>query len=325
MIDPLKLIQSAKAWHSDDKKIVFMGFRASYDRGNELTDTVNKVLDIFDMVVAHPVANKFSQMSLMRDLCAHWAGADNQDKLFDILYDFHHALKNKSLAAKSFRPLQMAGSCRHLTRPLVFDPSLLSEAEESSFLPYIFNNFIEEARQDYIDQHGGRISGPAGDGFSSPQFNGILNTLQGCAKRMEALHAQGGGDKEWLGKLATSIRIYYHLMRSINNFYYGQKVRDHHADVFDRENYVPNKGSSFNGEGLILRWKDLQRDEYDNIAALIKLFEERGLDQFSFAVDAKDQDSMSFPPHVVDDLKKKLVIMRDHWLDVEKYLAPPMK
>jgi hypothetical protein len=44
---------------------------------------------------------------------------------------------------------------RQVTRPLVFNRKLLKPVEESYFLPYVFNISIVEARDDYMDIHGG--------------------------------------------------------------------------------------------------------------------------------------------------------------------------
>ena len=78
-------------------------------------------------------------------------------------------------------------------------------------------------------------------------------------------------------------------------------------------------------EGEILRWNELMRDELDNATELIALLEQRGLAQISHASDERRQDTFLFGPDIVGDLKRKVRIMRDHWLDVEKFLAPPHK
>jgi hypothetical protein len=49
------------------------------------------------------------------------------------------------------------------------------------------------------------------------------------------------------------------------------------------------------------------------------------MEQFGTVDDAKLADTFAFGPDVVEQLKTKVSIMRDHWLDVEHYLAPPLK
>ena len=53
-------------------------------------------------------------------------------------------------------------SMRHINRPLVAVPENLAPEEEAYWLPHVFNPSVSEARRDYIDFHGGRLSGPRG-------------------------------------------------------------------------------------------------------------------------------------------------------------------
>ena len=88
---------------------------------------------------------------------------------------------------------------------------------------------------------------------------------------------------------------------------------------------IPEKVGSWDGEGEILAWNDRMRDEFDNTLELIALFEERGLGQLAHTENADWEDTFVLGPNIIDQLKKKASIMRDHWLDVEKYLGPPHK
>jgi hypothetical protein len=41
--------------------------------------------------------------------------------------------------------------------------------------------------------------------------------------------------------------------------------------------------------------------------------------------DPRYEDTFVFGPDLTGNLKRKVEIMRDHWLDVQKYLASPHK
>ena len=89
--------------------------------------------------------------------------------------------------------------------------------------------------------------------------------------------------------------------------------------------YVRDKRYCWDGEGEILARNERMRDGFDNANELLTLLEERGTDQIFHAEDNRHQSCFILGPDLIGDLKKKVRIMRDHWLDVERYLAPPHK
>jgi hypothetical protein len=205
-----------------------------------------------------------------------------------------------------------------MTRPLVIRPDLLTPEEEDHFLPHVFNNLLAEARSDYIDLHGSRITINNGNSESVPALNTTIDSLTRVATRLEL--AEG-----WLFELGTSIRIYASVMRSLRNFYLGQLIRDAHTTELAAAPRQPSKEPCMEGEGRILQWNQLMRDEMENAQELIALLESRGLRQLAHAADAQDQDTFVLGPDVIGDIKKKVQVMRHHWLDVQNYLAPPNK
>ena len=138
--------------------------------------------------------------------------------------------------------------------------------------------------------------------------------------------AKDGPEGKWLFNLGTSVRVYTAALRSIDNFYFGQLARDRSAAAFEREQpYVPEKVGNWDGEGDILAWNARMRDEFDNAAELTALLEARGIEQVAHTDRVEDADTFILGPDVIDSLKRKVRIMREHWLDVEKYLAAPHK
>ena len=72
----------------------------------------------------------------------------------------------------------------------------------------------------------------------------------------------------------------------------------------------------------LLFWNEIQRDELDNTNELIDLLSHGGLDYVARAGSAKEEDIFLYGPNVVDGLKKKIAIMREHWMDGQHYLTP---
>jgi hypothetical protein len=67
------------------------------------------------------------------------------------------------------------------------------------------------------------------------------------------------------------------------------------------------------------------RDELDNAAELAALLERGGLKYIGHVEDPKYEDTFVFGPHLIQDLQRKVALMRARWLDVQDYLAPPHK
>ena len=323
LVNPLAVIAALQRAQSAAVDTVIVTFSGVLRRAIDRPETVDRVLEMVDDGTERPVIPGLAaRLDRLHDYCATWGGRENADALFEAFVDLDQALALMA-ALVSWRHVYLAQSMRHLTRPLVFKPELLTPAEERTFLPYVFNIRESEARGDYIDFHGGRMSVGSGDANENRPLLACLDTLRGVAATLESRRKAPAG--KWLFDLGTSVRVLIGCTRSTHNFYYAQLVRDRHQAELARENYVPVKGASWDGEGDILRFNELMRDEFDNANELIALFEERGLDQIGHAEDEKHQDTFHFGPDLIGDLTKKVQIMRDHWLDVEKYLAPPNK
>jgi len=67
------------------------------------------------------------------------------------------------------------------------------------------------------------------------------------------------------------------------------------------------------------------RDEFDNTNELLALLEERGLEAISVAPDAAHEDTFYLGPDLLAQLRAKARLMREHWLDGEKWLSSPHK
>jgi hypothetical protein len=69
----------------------------------------------------------------------------------------------------------------------------------------------------------------------------------------------------------------------------------------------------------------MQRDEFDNTNQLIALLKRGGLEYLARAPDARHEDTFLLGPDVIDALQRKADLMREHWLDADKYVTPGPK
>jgi hypothetical protein len=321
MINPAEILAKLERFHKPQIKTVFVDFRSSYDRANETPETTARVLDVFEHGAQNPTSSLLGRLNSLKAFAAKWAGENNAEALMEALVDLDNAFKLRSaITGRGFSTLYAGVSLRHITRPFVIRPELLTEDEESYFLPHIFNVDRGEARKDYIDLHGGRMSGPVNG--MPPGWNQALSKMLDVAGRLEAM-ADAEGQGKFLFKLATAVRIYVSVNRSAVNFYFGQTIRDQYADRLAGEplpvKLVPG------GTADLMKWNDLMRAEMQNTEQLIALLKERGTEQIVIAPDSKHEDTFVLGPDLLDQLKRKIDITRKYWLDAEHFLQPPAK
>ncbi|MEA1996685.1 MAG: hypothetical protein U9N45_03565 [Gemmatimonadota bacterium] len=323
LLDPLAVITAMEKYHKPGINTVMANTTALL-RADDTPETVDKLYDVIEDCIREPTDGLKARLDKLSKMSARWAGEENRDKVFEALYKMHQAFTLKRALTPTYAGYQnpyCGVSMRQLTRPLVIKPDLLTPGEESYFLPHISNIYENEARMDYIDFQGERITGTARwDGHGLAR---ALSTALDAARILESLERAPEG--EWLKKLATSLRMWVSLVRSSNNFYHAQLIRDRYAEILAGDIRMPEKIEHWTGDEGNLEWNAIMRDEFDNTNELIELLENGGLELIAIAKDKRHEDTFLFGPDLVDQLRKKASIMRAHWLDVQDYLAPPNK
>jgi hypothetical protein len=322
LFDPLAILAAAERVRDARLETVFVDFRASYDRAGESATTVGRVVDLLIHGLEHPAPTLLGRLQSLRAWAAAWAGEAAADALWQACHDLHAALELRGAAVgRSFAPLYPGVSLRQLTRPLVFDPVRLSSDEEAYFLPHVFNVDRDEARRDRIDLHGSRMAGPPATATEVPGLPATVRLLASAARNFESV-AQGPAAAE-ANRLGAACRVLASTLRSASNFYFAQLIRDGYADRVEAGPEIAKRLPG--GTPDLLRWYDLARDELENAEELLALLEGRGLDSIVHAVDAAHEDTFRLGPDPVADLRRKVVIMRDHWRDAEGYMQSPNK
>jgi len=321
IIDPLAVIGSMERYHRPRTASVSIGVSAMYCRFEEKPETVARLLEVVEDCINEPTGSLAERLLKLWNLSGRWGGEHNQDKVFEAFYDMHQAFTLKNTAAPRYSNFYCGVSMRHLTRPLVLKPELLTPGEEAYFLPHIFNVRENEARMDWIDLHGGRMYGP-----SRWDDRGVRRALSTALRAAHALeNLEGAPEEKWLKQVALSLKMWASEVRSIHNFYHAQLLRDKYADILAGEPRIPEKAANWFGEPGNLEWNEIMRDELDNANELIGLLENGGLELAAMAEDPRYEDTFLLGPDLLQQLKSKVRIMREHWLDVQDYLAPPHK
>jgi hypothetical protein len=126
--------------------------------------------------------------------------------------------------------------------------------------------------------------------------------------------------------MGASLRIFSCILRSMHNFYSMQIIRDRNKEKFAAPlASVPPKMANWTGDPDLLMINEIMRDELDNTAELIGILEDGGIKRLSLAPTPELEDTFLLGPDFLKTLKTKCKVMRDHWLDAERYLASPHK
>jgi len=319
IINPLGIIKTLNRKIENTPQRYSMSFGGTYDRGTERLETVEKVIDIAEDYLASPAEEGLiPTLQKLQKLCVKWAGEESANHLFDSFVALDEAFKNKRTEIGGLSTLYWGVSTRHITRPLVFATDRLSPAEEAYFLPHVFNVSIDEARNDYMDIHGGGHNAiPMG---STGKF---LSDLRKVYTGMEQI--TNAPEQEFLNNMAMALRIYSCVVRSCGNFNDAQIIRNRNREVLAGPVHRPNKIPTWTGDQDLLDFNQIMRDELDNTNEMIALLENGGIDLINHAEDQELEDTFLLGPDLIANLKQKREIMLNHWLDIEDYLTSPFK
>ena len=205
---------------------------------------------------------------------------------------------------------------RLMTRPLLIKPEHLSPEEKAYVLPFIFTTDEGDARFDYDTAHGDRRHGISE--YRSLEYRNIHDTAVKAAGILEELKSTP--EATWFKQLALSLRLWANTVRSHDNFYFGQEIRDRNAErLAAPPRYLPTDTHTAD----LLFWNEIQRDELDNAVDLIRMLENGGLELVAFAREPLVEDVFTYGPNLLSDVQKKIELMRKHWLDGQRYLTPP--
>ena len=325
LVDPLEILNQLAKFNEPQTSTILLRFADQYyGRADDSPAAISKFTDVFETGFQAPLQTRRERLDKLKEIGAVWGGEANRDAVFEAFFSMHEGLKKIQTIAPSYyrQPLFLRVSSRFLNRPLLIKPDKLTPSEEAYFLPHVFNVDEQEARDDYIDGHGGRIRGTPN--WRHEDFQSGLNDLRKAAEILESI--QDAPEAEWFENAALSLNMYVSMIRSMDNFFHAQQIRDRHRETIRAG--VPiklTKAYSLRGDPDFIPYNDIQRDEYDNASELLRLLERGGWAHVVHAQDAKHEDTFLLGPEFPSQVRMKTKLMRRHWLDVQDYLSSPLK
>jgi hypothetical protein len=294
-----------------------------YFRTDEPLPVVERLVELVEDSMRSPARGLFNREQKAHTLAAHWAGEQNADRVMEAFNLVQQSFRIYSRG--NFRDVVLpqdyafTATNRLLTRPLVIKPELLTPEEESYFLPYVFSVDEQDARLDYNTAMGDRRIGPGT--YRSFMYQTVHGSALEAAQRFEQA-ASGAPEAAWFHQLALSLRLWASAVRSTDNFYGAQLIRDRHKEALAAPPRILVARIGISDPDLLL-WNEIQRDELDNTNELLSLLANGGLDFVARARNPKDEETFLYGPNLLDDMRKKVSIMSEHWLDGQRYLTPP--
>ena len=292
-----------------------------YYRANEPIVTVARLVDVVEDSIKSPSRSEEETAARARRLAVRWAGEKNSGRLLEA---FQLVRQSFGIFAERpfFPPRDVILSPGHaytvtnrlITRPLLAKPELLSPEEEAYFLPFIFTTDEKVARMDYNTAHGYRRT-LSGDYRSQP-FKDTHDSAIAAAAILEGLN--DAPERGWLRQLALSLRLWAGTVRSHDNFYFAQAIRDRRVEELAKP---PRIALVRRDEPDLYLWNEILRDELDNANELRAMLGNGGLELLARARTAQEEDVFLLGPDLAGALRKKVDLMRRHWLDGQRYLT----
>jgi hypothetical protein len=319
MFNPMEIIRNIKSIKKESTNTVFISFRSSYDRNYEEMETIAKFMDLLIENLEDDVESGVmaEDQQLLR-LCKNWGGEKNTDVLFRAFKILEEAKDYKNAVLQSASGIYWGVSARHITRPLIIAPQLLSPDEESYFMPHVFNPSEEEARMDYTDIHGAHLTLTPG---ATDNYISRINKAIGMLEQA----GESAPETAFLLNMANALKIHCSIFRSIGNFAEAQAIRDRNREKLATAPHRPDKTPSWEGDPDLQAFLSVMRDELDNTLELIHILENGGMKFIAHADHPRYEDTFLLGPDLVGQLKLKRKIMLKHWTDIEEYMATPFK
>lgn len=319
LFDPMRIIQNVYSARRDSANTIFVNFRASYDRDCEHPGAVEKMIDVIVDNLNNPMQEgETAEHEQLHELCAKWAGEKNAGQLFDVFSALKRANRYKSVNFSSASGIYWGVTARHITRPLVVAPDLLSAEEEAYFLPFVFNPSETEARMDYTDIHGAHRT------LTSGVVSNYVSMLDSIIADLQII-SENASEKVFLQNMAKALMIHNSIFRSIGNFAEAQVIRDRNSERLSMAPRRPDKIPTWEGDPDLQAFNTIMRDELDNTLELIHVLENGGMEFISHANIPKYEDTFLPGPNLIEQLKMKRKIMLKHWTDIEGYMTTPFK
>jgi len=282
--------------------------------------------DLFEKFFEKPTRGPLERQLFIRDYAERKAGKKEAFELTEVWNGIYNSVQNHLPINYGYGGhIFLLGTIaqRWLTRPFVPFGTELTEDEFSYYRPFQFQGRTIEHAEDMADLQATRFV--AGQGaariiavFMSQTRREISRARASLKRVMKDLKDEGF--RSQLELLDLRLQAYSLICRNaVNAVSYQEKI-----DYVREKKLQPELNPRFalDADPFRLDVQGVARSEIDNTALLIELLNSTDAKIFHTVVDPEEEDSFAFGPNLVDQLKKKIRIMHDHWLDYDRIFTP---
>lgn len=279
-----------------------------------------EILRQFEKEPTHGIVDRYT---LLNRVAGKWVGEDLAHLLVDCWDHIYRGVE-------TMRPIDNGGnvvllgcvSQRWINRPFVAFPMELKPEEKDYYREFQFQANSEEEAADLMNLQGQEhINGYSGTWLATKLMEKSVGNYR---KAMEII-------EELLGKVpdvpyAQSLRAVHTGIQALICFVKNAIHAACFQEILDRTDYsaVPQDSTRVWTDQGDPRLKELQniiRAEMDNALELARILETSQTPVLHLAKSSEKEDSFTLGPNLAEQLKKKVHIMQDHWLDLNRLYA----
>jgi len=273
-----------------------------------------------------PSTGPASRMDILRRVAIARVGAEHAETLLEIWMAIEKATAQVHYVLRG-SPMMIVGPLmsRWVIMPLVPDVYSLTAEETAYFQRGRLAKTETEALDYKVCMGWDESRDKLGVNHARLEYLLAIDKLEAAASSADTLAGKIAIPETVveLRNLARSMRVLASLYLTTKNFIeYAYRLS---TCGTDDEHFVLQDIFSMGGGMNEGRWFlcALARDEMDNALALAKLIEEAPEPVLAMAPTAEEEDGFLFAPNLVEQLRKKVEIMLNHWPEYNALYPPP--
>lgn len=267
-----------------------------------------------------PYKGVTGRYNALREVAASLAGEEFASDLVDVWDYLYKGIENMRYIGNGGHILLMGCvSQRWLTRPFVPFPLELEPEERDYFRRFQFQANSEEEAGDLMNIQGQEhVNGYSGMWFMTKAMKISIEHFQRALKALVRIldKMPEGEYKKNLVTLELRIKTLICTVRNAIN-------ACRYQEILDRTDYtaVPKDSTQVwidQGDPKLREIQNVTRDEIDNTQELIRLLESTSESLLVMAASHEEEDVFTLGPDLIHQMKKKIKIMMDHTMDLNR-------
>jgi hypothetical protein len=290
-------------------------------------DRFNKDLyfKIFDSYNKQPENDLISRLLLLRDVAEGITSKQNSDHILNLWVSLNEMRKPLDMSTNGGYIFYLGTVMqRWLTRPFVPFPEELRPADRDFYRKYLFQALSEDNANDMADLQANRVFSGYNGASLAERFLSEVSTSNSSARTsiqellMADIPLELKNEFELMDLRLQALDL---LCNNARNALFYQARLDQVKAEKKEPDLKPLIGapSEFERSDML----ETARREIDNTALLIQLLETGKQDILDIAPTKDLEDIRRFGPDLVNQLKTKLRIMNEHWIDYNRLFTTP--